>query len=256
MVWKAGSFAHLADDVVEDDARAAAWIRHTLLSGAAAATLVEKSPVNCLRPDLVHRVFPDARIVYVERDPARCIDSNYRRTLNHESLKPSIAIRKYLTPRRGKGDFGAHLDATGGRSLRKQVRPRDWVPFTIYTARLLWTRQTKGPLPFGPKTEGFVEIVQRAGPLGYHVEVLRVAQERKARFVELFGDRLATFRLETLQTDPGEIARLFEFCRLPTDLDSIDALIGDFDRDLVSRASRPGPHDEEIHRLMRTQGVT
>ena len=254
MVWKAGSFSHLADDVVEDDAHAAAWVRHTLLSAAGNHRLVEKSPVNCLRPDLVHRVFPDARIVYVERDPARCIESNYRRTLKHESLKPSIAVRKYLTPRRADHDFGSHLDATGGRSLRKQVRPRDWLPFAVYTARLLWVRQTKGPLPFGPKTEGFVDIVRRDGPLAYHVEVLRIAQERKARFVELYGERLATFRLETLQTDPAEIARLFTFCGFPTD--AIDALVGGFDRDLVSRASRPGPHDEEIHRLMKLQGVT
>jgi Sulfotransferase family len=252
MVWKAGSFSHLADDVVEDDARAAAWIRHTLLAAAADKTLVEKSPVNCLRPDLVHRVFPDARIVYVERDPARCIDSNYRRTLNHESMKPSIAVRKYLTPRRAEGDFGSHLDATGGRSLRKQVRPRDWIPFTAYTARMLWIRQTKG-LPFGPKTDGFVDIVRRDGALAYHVEVLRVAQERKARFVELYGERLATFRLETLQTDRAEIARLFDFCGFPAD--GIDALVRGFDAELVDRASHPGPHDDEIHRLMRTQGV-
>ena len=46
MVWKAGSFSHLPDDVVEDDARAAAWIRHTLLAAAGPNTLVEKSPVN------------------------------------------------------------------------------------------------------------------------------------------------------------------------------------------------------------------
>ena len=42
MVWKAGSFAHVADDRVEDDTRAAAWIRHTLLSAAGAQTLEEK----------------------------------------------------------------------------------------------------------------------------------------------------------------------------------------------------------------------
>ena len=255
MVWKAGSFAHIADDVVEDDARAAAWIRHTLLDAAGSRTLVEKSPVNCLRPELVHRVFPDARIIYVERDAKRCIDSNYRRTLNHESMKPSIALRKYLTPKRTDRDFGAHLDATGGRSLRQQIRPRDWLPFTIYTVRLLWTRQTKGPLPFGPKTDGFVDIVRRRGPLAYHVEVLRIAQERKARFVELYGDRLSEFRLEALQTDPAEIERLFTFCGFESDRASIDAIIGDFDRELVDRASRPGPHDSEIHQLMKTQGV-
>lgn len=256
MVWKAGSFAHIADDRVEDDTRAAAWIRHTLLSAAATKTLVEKSPVNCLRPDLVHRVFPDARIVYVERDPARCIDSNYRRTLNRESLKPSIVLRKYLSPKRGEGDFGAHLDATGGRALHEQVRPRDWLPFAVYTARLLWLRQTKGPLPFGPKTEGFVDIVQRDGPLAYHVEVYRIAQDRKARFESLYGDRMASFRLEALQSDPAEIERLFAFCDFAVDRSSIDEIITGFDQDLVSRASRPGPDDDEINRLLKAQGVT
>jgi hypothetical protein len=255
MVWKAGSFAHLGDDEVDDDAEAAAWIRHTLLSAAGEKTLVEKSPVNCLRPDLVHRVFPDARIVYVERDAARCIDSNYRRTLNRESLKPSIVIRKYLGPRRTERNFGAHLDATGGRALHRQIRPRDWVPFAIYTARLVWLRQTRGPLPFGPKTEGFVDVVRRDGSLAYHVEVFRIAKERKARFVALYGDRLASFRLEALQSDPTEIERLYAFCGFPVDRSSIDEMVERFDPDLVERASRSGPYDEEILRLMKAQGV-
>jgi hypothetical protein len=256
MVWKAGSFRHVADDTVEDDARAAAWIRQTLLAAAGDDVLVEKSPVNCLRPDLVHRVFPDARIVYVERDAQRCIDSNYRRTLNGESLKPSIVIRKYLTPRRGDRDFGAHLDATGGRALHAQIRPRDWLPFAVYTLRLLWLRQTKGPLPFGPKAEGFVDIVNRDGALAYHVEVFRIAKERKARFEELYGTRMASFRLEALQSDPVEIERLLGFCGFTVDRSSIEELVAGFDRNLVDRASQPGPYDGEIDRLMKAQGVT
>ena len=182
-------------------------------------------------------MFPDARIVYVERDAARCIDSNYRRTLNRESLKPSIVLRKYLSPKRGEGDFGAHLDATGGRALHEQVRPRDWLPFSAYTARLLWLRQTKGPL-------------------AYHVEVYRIAQDRKARFESLYGDRMASFRLEALQSDPAEIERLFAFCDFAVDRSSIDEIITGFDQDLVSRASRPGPDDDEINRLLKAQGVT
>jgi Sulfotransferase family len=255
MLWKAGSFRHLADDVVEDDPKAAAWIREALLSAAGSRTLVEKSPVNCLRPDLVHRVFPDARIVYIERDAARCIDSNYRRTLNEESLKPSTVFRKYLAPRRGNGDLGAHLDATGGRKLRDQVRPSEWPMFAFYASRLMWVRKTKGPLPFGPKTEGFVDIVRRSGALGYHVQVYRIAQDRKARFEALYGDHLASFRLESLQTDPDEIARLYAFCGFPVDRSSIADTITGFDDGLVERASRPGPHDEEIQRLMKAQGV-
>jgi hypothetical protein len=255
MLWKAGSFAHLADDVVEDDTRATAFIRETLLRGAGQATLVEKSPVNCLRPDLVHRVFPDARIVYVERDATRCIASNYRRTLKQESLKPSIVIRKYLAPKRRASEqrtngFGTHLDATGGRTLRTQIRPRDWLPFSVYTARLMWLRKRTGALPFGPKTEGFAEIVRTRGPLAYHVEVYRIAQARKARFESLYGDRLASFRLEDLQSSPSEIERLYIFCGLPVDRSRIEETIKGFDRQLVHHASQLGPHDEEIHRLM------
>jgi hypothetical protein len=267
MLWKAGSFRHLADDVVEDDPRATAWIRDTLLSAAATRTLVEKSPVNCLRPDLVHRVFPDARIVYVERDAARCIASNFRRTLNQESLKPAIVLRKYLAPHHQKRDgqnrdgqnahdFATHLDATGGRTLLHQVRPSEWAAFAIYASRLMWLRQTKGPLPFGPKTDGFVDIVHRDGPLAYHVEVYRIAKERKARFEDLYGDNLAGFRLEALQSDPREIARLYEFCGFPVDRASIDATVKAFDHDLVAGASRTGPYDGEIQRLMKSQGVT
>jgi hypothetical protein len=263
MLWKAGSFRHLPDDVVEDDPDAVAWIRNELLSAAGTRTLVEKSPVNCLRPDLVHRVFPDARIVYVERDAARCVDSNYHRTLAQESLKPSIVLRKYLAPRRGHAaggrherDFGAHLDASGGRSLRQQVRPVDWAPFTTYAARMMWVRQMKGPLPFGPKSEGFVDIVRRDGPLAYHVHVFRVAQERKLRFEDLYRENLATFRLEALQSDPTEIARMHAFCGFAVDRSSIDEMITRFDQDLFDRASRPGPYDEEIQRLMNAPGVT
>jgi hypothetical protein len=256
MLWKAGSFAHLADDDVEDDATAAAFIRHTLLTAAGEGTLVEKSPVNCLRPDLVHRVFPDARVVYVDRQPQRCIDSNYRRTLKQESLKPSIVLRKYLAPRRHPDrDFGSHLDAAGGRPLHQQVRPRDWVPFVGYTARLMWLRQREGALPFGPKMKGFAEMIRTRGPLEYHVEVYRVAQERKARFEELYGDRLASFRLEELQREPDEVARLYAFCGFRVDRSDIETTIKGLDQDIVARASLPGPDDAEILRLMRLRGV-
>ena len=182
--------------------------------------------------------------------------------MNQESLKPSIVLRKYLAPRherrdgRDAHDFATHLDASGGRSLLHQVRPSEWAAFAVYASRLMWLRQTKGPLPFGPKTDGFVDIVRRDGPLAYHVEVYRIAKERKARFEELFGDNLAGFRLEALQSDPREIARLYEFCGLAVDRVSIDATVKAFDHDLVAGASRTGPYDGEIQRLMKVQGVT
>ena len=118
---------------------------------------------------------------------------------------------------------------------------RDWIPFAWYSARLLWLRQTKGPLPFGPKTKGFVEITRRDGPLAYHVEVYRIAQERRARFAELYGDRFASFRLEALQSDPTAVEALYRFCGFPVDRARIGATVEGFDAELVTAASEPGP---------------
>ena len=55
---------------------------------------------------------------------------------------------------------------------------------------------------------------------------------------------------------PSEIERLYSFCGFSVDRSKIDELISGFDHDLVERASRSGPHDEEIHRLMKAQDAT
>ena len=55
---------------------------------------------------------------------------------------------------------------------------------------------------------------------------------------------------------PDEIARLYAFCGFEVDRSSIDETLKGFDRDLIDRASKSGPDDDEIHRLMTAQGVT
>ena len=77
---------------------------------------------------------------------------------------------------------------------------------------------------------GFAEIVGARGPLAYHVEVYRIAKDRKARFESLYGDRLATFRLEALQSSPSEIERLYAFCGFAVDRSRIEETISGFDR--------------------------
>ena len=44
--------------------------------------------------------------------------------------------------------------------------------------------------------------------------------------------------------------------RSPSTKRSIEATMQSFDPDLVAAASRPGPNDDEIHRLMAAVGVT
>src|SRR4026208_2464215 len=79
-LWKSGNFKYLDDEEYDATDEIAAKIRKKFTKDLAGKTLIEKSPINCLRPYLVHKVFPEAKIVYIERDPVRCIYSNYNRS--------------------------------------------------------------------------------------------------------------------------------------------------------------------------------
>ena len=96
VLWKAGNFSYLADDEFDIKPDCTAWIRHKLLAASEGRVLVEKSPVNSIRPQLVHAVLPDAKIVFVERDIVRCVDSNLKRSFGKDSFKFSIILKKYF----------------------------------------------------------------------------------------------------------------------------------------------------------------
>ena len=206
----------------------------------------------------MHRVFPDARIVYIERDAARCIDSNYRRTLNQESLKPSIVMRKYLAPQATRPATATSAPTSTPPAAARCVSRCDRRLGAVLDLRdrMLWLRQTKGPLPFGPKTEGFADIVRRDGPLAYHVEVYRIAKERKRRFEALYGDEPRELPARGAAIRSRRDRAPLRLLRVPVDRSSIDETIRASTRISSTARRDPGPYDEEIHRLMRAQGVT
>jgi len=232
MVWKAGNFRYLSDeryDIREDACR---WIRESLTKGLNGRLLIEKSPVNSLRPELVQAVFPEARIAYLERDAIACIDSNLRRSETRDSLNPRIIFRKYLLHSGSRKLCGA----VSKRSLRRQLRLRDYHAFVWYAFRMAYLRQVADCLPFGPKLAGFRDIVRSEGLVRYHVRVFLVSQQKKAHFARLYGKRMATFRLEELQTERDEVERLCRFAGYDVTKRGIQDVMGTFSRERIARA--------------------
>jgi len=246
ILWKTGSFQSLGDDEFSEKTNDLNWIRQKLFSDVGDKLLVEKSPPNCLRPKLVYSVFPDAKIVYIERDPVRCIDSNLKRSLMNDSLKPSIIIKKYFISSGSPGLAGAR----GKRKLYQQLKINDVPSFVVYFLRMLYIRGVKKSLPFGPKLSGYCAYVKNNGLLSYHVKVYLEAQKRKVEYQSLYGDKFMEFKLESFQKDMGEVKRLYEFCNLPVDDNVIDFAMRSISEKRVLASVEEGEKDAEILQMM------
>lgn len=258
VLWKAGNFHYLPDNRFDIDRNVVAWIRNKLLGAAGTRILVEKSPTNCVRPQLVHAVFPDAKIVYLERDPVRCIYSNFQKTLLSVSFDPAIILRKYLYPSylenryatNGKKIFERSLEAGGGRGIHKQLRAVDLHLFVLYTAKMLYIRNALHALPFGPKLDGFIDIMKNEGAISYHVKVYREAESCKQIFQNLYGDHFQLFKLEKIHTRAEEISRLFEFCGVTASEEYIHGIVESFDSRIVNHANASSEFDESIRKML------
>ena len=95
-LWKSGNYKYFNDEEYDITPSIINYIRKKFAENLGDKILIEKSPINALRPDLVHAVFPEAKIVYIERDPVRCIYSNYSRSVKKDSFRLSITLKKYF----------------------------------------------------------------------------------------------------------------------------------------------------------------
>lgn len=211
LLWKAGDFHRLADEEPTTRDAAARYVRRTLMARAGAKRLVEKSPPNILRPELVKAAFPEARVVIVDREPAPCIRSNLQRSRRGHGWNFALSLRRY-------GGFATRATKTktdlplARRRLAawQQIRLRDAPGVLAYMGRMAELKR-RGLLPFGPKLERFWDVVRDEGFLGYHVRVHRRWCRHRRTFLELYGDQAAAFRLETLLATPAEVRRLLDF---------------------------------------------
>ena len=211
-LWKAGDFKHLDDGDRIPNAVDVEWIRSAMGRFAQGRVLVEKSPVNCLRVERVFATFPNARIIYLNRDPAACVYSNWLRTEKKDAFKLSIIIKKYL----GRSGDERMPNARSWFPLWRQVRPRDYGPFLFYVCRMFLSRG-KGLLPFGPRLVGFENLLKEKGSEEYHWDVWAVAQQCKVEYARLYGERFKSFSLESLVNSPDEFLSMLQHAGLSLD---------------------------------------
>lgn len=250
IMWKCGDFDLLYDSDCERKPEDVLWIRREFLSAIPEGkVLVEKSPVNCLRPHTVYSVFPDAKIVYVERNPVRCICSNIQRSLKKDSFKLSIIFKKYFI-HSGSNDLEG---AIGKRKLYQQLKCRDLPMFCLYCLRMIWIRNVKNRLPFGPKIKNFEAIVKSKGISAYHVEVYKEAERCKAIFKQKYGDKICFLKMEELQTNLFELQRLYDFCGFKKESKEIETIFRTIDTGRVEKATQKSECDEEIITLLKAK---
>jgi len=245
-LWKSGNFNYFNDEEYKITDKIVKNIRNKFTSKLQDKRLIEKSPINCLRPNLVHAVFPEAKIIYIERDPVRCIYSNYSRSVKKDSFKPSIIFKKYFVYT-GSSDLAG---AISNRKLFQQISIADLPAFIAYTAKMLYLRQVKQLLPFGPKLKNFEQIVKEKGLLYYHVAVYNASLRYKERYKELYGSNMQTFKMENIMTQTAEIKRMFDFTDFDVEEKVITQIKETFDNNRVENATRNRSIDSEIEKLL------
>ena len=244
-LWKSGNYKYFNDEQYEITPSIANYIRKKFTEKLGDKILIEKSPINSLRPDLVHAVFPEAKIVYIERDAVRCIYSNYSRSVKKDSFRMSITLKKYFLYTGSKDLSGAISD----RKLFDQISLKDLPYFLYYAARMFYPRQFS-TLPFGPKLKNFMQIVKAKGLLGYHTEVYKRSLTYKQRYEELYGDNLEVFRMENIMADPEEIKRLVEFAEMPYSEKWSESIRKTFSQERVSKSVKKRTEDMQIEALL------
>lgn len=247
-LWKSGNFQFLNDQEYRCSESISSRIRNKFLKSLPQGkTLVEKSPINSIRPDLVYSVFPDARIIYIERDPVRCIYSNYSRSLSNDSFKFSIILKKYFFYTGSKDLDGA----IGKRGLFKQLSFNDIPLFIRYSLYMMYLRNFRKCLPFGVKLKNFDTIVKNHGLLYYHVKVHQFSKTCKSLFKEKYGDNMEVFRMEDIMNSTLEIERLIAFSGLSYTIEQLETIKKSFDSSRVQSASKSNVIDSEIRTLLK-----
>ncbi|MEO8116285.1 MAG: sulfotransferase [Bacteroidota bacterium] len=244
-LWKSGNFNYFNDEEFDATDKIIANIRTKLLKRAGQKLLIEKSPNNSLHPALVHKVFPAAKIIYIQRDPVRCIHSNYKRSLTQDSFRLSIILKKYFVYTGSKDLDGA----ISNFKLYHQISASDWPAFLRYTIHMFSLRK-KNLLPFGPKLKDFEKIVKTSGLLSYHVEVYKKTQLYKSQFQSLYGENMEVFNMENIMQGENEVKRMVHFTGIqPTD-EWFKNIIHTFDKDRVELANKNSPLEQDIQSLL------
>ena len=242
IAWKINDFMNLFDSDRNLNKYSARWIKGIFYKFANNKNLIiEKSPINCLRPKLIYSAFPEAKIIYLNRDPIRCIYSNYQHSVKRSMFRFKAIRRKYLN----LGD-NKKFAPTNRLIFFKQLNIYNLPGFFVYSMRLLYYKIFKNTLPFGPKLDDFRIIIKKHGLIFYHCKVFVDSIRAKQIFQKLFSGRIQEFHMEEIFSDPNEIVRLFKFCNYNIDIDIAEKLLKKLNQQNIKKINRKSDIDEEI----------
>ncbi len=243
-LWRSGNWKYLNDEEFDVKSDIVERIKSNL-APQDGMMLLEKSPINVLRPELVYATFPHAKVIYLNRDPVRCINSNLSRSRKKDSFKLSIVLKKYLH-RVGSKDLSS---ATSERKIFSQISISDVIPFGLYVIRMIYLRNIKNLLPFGPKIKAFAEIVEKKGLIYYHALVYRKSELYKEKYKELYGDQLKEYQFEDILSNHKTIASMFTFLGLSVSREKQEEILHTLDADRIVAATKPSTLDVDILRV-------
>lgn len=252
LLWRTGNLCFLNDQEFKINSFNTSIIRKKLLDKTQyIKRLVEKSPINSLRAELVHSVFPDAKIVYLERDPVRVIRSNYKRSLKKDSFKLSIILKKYFY-KTGSKDLPHSLSSF---NLVSQLSVTDIPCFLLYIIKMFFLRDILNLLPFGPKIKDFKNIVKHEGLLSYHVKVYKETKLNKKKLKMLYKENFYCFQIEDLMTKKEAVISLFKSVELEHDDIYINEVMQNINQERVKKAMSSNRIDNSIIEEMQRLNV-
>jgi hypothetical protein len=155
--------------------------------------IIEKSPPNLFRPELVKYVLPKAKILFIERDEQACLQSNIKATLKHGGFNPAKYLQKSQPE---EYNLEKKQNPQNTLLLHKQIHSSQVFNFTKYSL-LKFNHWRKGLYPFGPKLYGYDQIMRERGAEYYHTRCIDLIKEYKKKYTKLFDD-IYFIRLEKL----------------------------------------------------------
>jgi sulfotransferase family protein len=206
-IWRYADPGRPDDEADESDAtdEVVRYIRHRFLKYQLRngnRQIMEKTPSNVLRVPFVHKVFPEAKFLYVTRNALSCINSAEVKW-NKKKTKTWAALRKSLS------------DAPLSQ-LHYYARP--------FLSLVLVRKFLKNDdmLVTGPRYNGMDRDLKERGSLPTIArQWARCNRKAREDLAKLGDGRVLTFKYEDLTRDPASVLRrMYEHCGLSCD-DSI-----------------------------------
>lgn len=210
-VWRCADPGRSDDESDESDAteEVVRYVRKRFLkyqSQHGGRQIMEKTPSNVLRVPFVHRIFPEAKYLYVTRNALSCISSaelkwQTKKTKTWSNLRRSLTDAPLSQIHYYAGAFLSHM------VVRKLVK-------------------SKRVLVSGPRYKGMDRDLKEQGPLRVIARQWARGNRKAREDLAKLGNvtSVCTFRYEDLIQDPASVlSRLYRHCELSCDDNAIRA---------------------------------